>query len=147
MATAFGSEQMFSTTARHQLLQVTVEPDQRSKLIQDTDTQYGPFTKQLGLDTEGRPPAGATFVSRTMPAGTTIRSYTGSTADVDVWCASLFGLTGANAGKQIPVKEGWLTMTMSLHWTSDGWKLTAYTQKDGPQPTDQGAEFGTAPQL
>ncbi|MFE2684491.1 hypothetical protein [Streptomyces mirabilis] len=34
-----------------------------------------------------------------------------------------------------------------LHWTSDGWKLTAYTQKDGPQPTDQGAEFGTAPQL
>ncbi|MFI1291629.1 hypothetical protein ACH4VM_24720 [Streptomyces sp. NPDC020792] len=146
-AVAFGSERMFNTEDRHRLLQITAEPDQRSKLIQDYDDQYGPFTRQLGLDEQGRPPAGAQFVSRAMPAGTTLRAYTGSTAEVDVWCSTVFGLTGKNVSKEIPVEAGWLTMSMSLHWTPEGWKLTEFEQTDGPEPTDEAAEFGTAPQL
>ncbi|MFF4145952.1 hypothetical protein ACFY0A_32395 [Streptomyces sp. NPDC001698] len=147
MAAAFGSERMFDREARHRLLQSTSEPDQWSKLIQDEDDQYDPFTRQLGLDDQGRPPAGATFVSRAMPAGTILRAYTGSTAEVDIWCSTLFGLTGKTVSKEIPVETGWLTMSMSLHWTPKGWKLTRYEQTDGPEPTDKAAEFGTAPHL
>ncbi|MEU0074091.1 hypothetical protein ABZ027_31820 [Streptomyces sp. NPDC006332] len=145
IASAVGSEAMFRPDDRHYLLQVTAVPDQRSRLIQDYDATYGPFTKQLGLDAQGNPPAGATFVSRTMPAGTTIRAYTDSTAEVDVWCSTLFGLTGKNVSKPIPVKTGWLTMTMTLRWTTDGWRLADFEQKDGPEPG--AAKFGEVPQL
>lgn len=141
---AFGSERMFSTTARRAFLQTILEPDGRADLIAKYDAQYGPFTERLGLDADGQPPAGARFVSRTMPAGTTVRSYTSSTARVDVWCSTLFGLTGKGV-QEIPVKTGWLTMTMNLRWTN-GWKLTDSDQKDGPEPTDAN-DFGEAPQL
>lgn len=75
---------------------------------------------QLGLDEQGRPPAGSRFVSRAMPSGTTLRTYSGSTADVDVWCSTLFGLTGKGASKEVPVSAGCLTMTMSLHAVRTG---------------------------
>ncbi|MFF9128412.1 hypothetical protein ACF09J_35100 [Streptomyces sp. NPDC014889] len=147
MAAVFGSERMFDAEARHRFLQSTYEPDQWSKEIQEHDDQYGPFTRQLGLDDQGRPPAGGRFISRAMPAGTILRAYTGSTAEIDVWCSTLFGLTGKSVSTEIPVESGWLTMSMSLHWTPEGWKLTKFEQTDGPEPTDKAAEFGTAPQL
>jgi hypothetical protein len=147
IAIAVGSERMFSTDRRHDLLQAIVLPDQRTKLINTYDAQYRPFAERLGLDADGRPPTGAQFVSRAMPVGTTLRSYTGTTATVEVWCSTLFGLTGKNVPEQIPVTAGWLTMTMTLRWTDDGWKEAEFKQKDGPQPTDADAQFGAAPQL
>jgi hypothetical protein len=148
MASALGSETMFNPDDRHGLLQIIAEPDRRNQVIQDYDAEYtAAFNKTIGLDSQGRPPAGATFVSRTMPAGTTVRSYAGSTADVSVWCSTLFGLTGETAAKKIPLTTGWLTMTMTLRWTEDGWKLADFQQTDGPKPTDAGAKFGTVPQL
>lgn len=115
-------------------------------MIQEYDADYSPeFNKQLGLDTQGRPPTGATFVSRSMPAGTTLRSYQDTTAEVSVWCSTLFGHTAENATDPIPVKTGWITMRVTLRWTDKGWRMTDFQQTDGPEPTD--AEFGTAPQL
>ena len=54
--------------------------------------------------------------------------------------------TGRGASKA-PITSGWLTMTMVLHWTDDGWKITDFEQKDGPEPTDADVKFGMAPQL
>ncbi|MEU9056684.1 hypothetical protein AB0D37_40935 [Streptomyces sp. NPDC048384] len=135
VASALGSEAMFGEQDRHSLIQLVVSPDRRNKIIQDTDADYGPLARQIGLDAEGRPPAGANFVSRTMPAGTTVRSYTGDTADVSVWCSTLFGLTAKGASDPIPVETGWITMSLTLRWTSDGWRLEKFTQQDGPEPT------------
>ncbi|MFD4975029.1 hypothetical protein [Streptomyces sp. NPDC058424] len=59
----------------------------------------------------------------------------------------MFGLTGKNVAKEIPIEAGWLTISMSLHWTPEGWKLTRSEQTDGPEPSDKAAEFGRAPQL
>ena len=47
-----------------------------------------------------------------------------------------------------PNKTSWLTMTVTVRWTHDGWKLSELSQKDGPEPTnDAAAEFGQEPQL
>ncbi|WP_331729768.1 hypothetical protein [Streptomyces chartreusis] len=147
VASALGGEKMFGEQDRHNLIQLIAEPSQRGKMITDTDADYAPLGRRIGLDADGQPPAGATFVSRTMPAGTTIRSYTGGTADVSVWCATLFGLTGETAAEEIPLDTGWVTMTMTLHWTDDGWKLTSFEQETGPEPDAAGGKFGEAPQL
>ncbi|MBY8868711.1 hypothetical protein [Streptomyces sennicomposti] len=147
IARAFGSEQMFSPEARHRLLKATVDPARQPELIKGTDEQYAPLAERLGLDEQGRPPAGAQFVSRATPSGTAVRSYTGATATVDVWCSTLWGLTGKSLSTQIPVKAGWLTMTVSLRWAEDGWRLTDLQQKDGPEPADDAADqFGAVPQ-
>jgi hypothetical protein len=82
-----------------------------------------------------------------MPAGTTVRSYTGDTATVDVWSSTLFGLTAKNASDPIPVKTGWITMSLTLRWTTQGWRLTEFTQQNGPEPTDADVVFGKAPQM
>ncbi|MEU0212403.1 hypothetical protein [Streptomyces canus] len=64
-----------------------------------------------------------------------------------MWCSTLTALTGEAAGdKAIPLKTEWVTMTLDLRWTANGWKLGGFHQKAGPQPEDA-PEFGDAPQL
>lgn len=80
-----------------------------------------------------------------MPAGTTVRHYSPHEATVDGWCSGLFGLTGKGI-TEFPVKVSWftITITMTLRWTDDGWRLAESTQKDGPDP-GSAAAYGQAP--
>jgi hypothetical protein len=145
MASALGGERMFNKRSRHQLLRAIAEPRRRDRMIQDYDAAYtAAFNARLGLDREGRPRAAAQFVSRTMPAGTTVRSYRGGTARVSVWCSTLFGLADESAPTDIPVESGWITMTITLRWTEAGWRLAAVEQSDGPEPAS-GVMVGEAP--
>ncbi|MFM9735183.1 hypothetical protein [Streptomyces niveiscabiei] len=146
VAAALGGERMYATGSRRELLRAIVPAD-RPEVARQYDSQYGEFAERIGLDDQGRPPTGSTFVSRTMPAGTTVRSYTGLTASVDVWSNSLFGLTGKEIEDPEPVGSSWLTITVDLTWTPDGWRMTDSDQRDGPQPTDAGVDAGAAPQL
>ncbi|MFJ2833583.1 hypothetical protein ACIPC1_39600 [Streptomyces sp. NPDC087263] len=142
-----GSESMFNTADRHGVVQAIADPDERDALQTAFDGSYTvAFNERIGLDEEGKAPAGATFVNRTMPVGTVLKRYSTAEATVDVWCSGLFGITGRNV-TQIPVTTSWFTMTMTLRWTDDGWKMTESTQEDGPEPTSSAAEFGQAPQL
>ncbi|WP_256215544.1 DUF6207 family protein [Streptomyces sp. Ag109_O5-10] len=34
-----------------------------------------------------------------------------------------------------------------MDWTDDEWRLAEFTQKEGPEPTDAGVDFGAAPQM
>lgn len=148
IASAMGSERMFSTRTRHDLLQAVADPSRQADMIRDYDAAYAPFTARLGLNAEGRPPAGAKFVSRAAPTGTVVRSYTGRTAEVAVWCSTLFGLTGETVPEEIPVESGWLTMTVDLRWTGGQWRMTDVEQTDGPRPEDPAADqFDSAPSL
>ncbi|MFJ6687085.1 hypothetical protein [Streptomyces werraensis] len=81
-----------------------------------------------------------------MPAGTTVDHYGSREARISAWCSGLFGLTGKGV-TEIPLKSSWLTMSLTLRWTHDGWKLFGMTQQDGPVPADANAQFGSAPQL
>ncbi|MGO4754679.1 hypothetical protein AB4212_39785, partial [Streptomyces sp. 2MCAF27] len=87
----------------------------------------------------GNPPDGMTFVSRTNPVGTKVEKFEGDTARIAVWQSLLFGIAGEGSTK--PVSESWHTDTFELQWTEGDWKVTKYTQKDGPAPVgrDQAA--------
>ncbi|MEU5666521.1 hypothetical protein [Streptomyces longwoodensis] len=131
MARELGSERMFSTSARHDLLRSILTSEGREEEIRAYDAHYAPLTKRIGLDPAGKPPLGAQFISRATPAGTALRSYTGSGAQVAVWCSTLFGLTGQSARQEIPVEDAWLT---SMVWQDGQWRMADMEQKDGPEP-------------
>ncbi|MFF3460480.1 hypothetical protein ACFYXH_40620 [Streptomyces sp. NPDC002730] len=135
---------MFTPAARHAIVDSIADPAERGELQAGLDADYSAaFNERIGLDASGRPPQGGVFVSRTMPAGTTVKAYEGDTATVAVWCSGLFGVTGKDS--KAPVKTNWFTMTIKLKWAEGGWKMTAFTQAEGPEPAR--GEFGQAPPL
>ncbi|MFI8242619.1 hypothetical protein ACIF83_36145 [Streptomyces sp. NPDC085866] len=146
MAAVLGSERMFDPIRRGDIVQRIVVPERRLAVQKAVDADYTTaFNEKLGLDENGKPPAGATFVSRAMPAGVTVRHYDSREATIDVWCAGLLGLTGKGAPKQLPVTTSWFTQTLTVRWTDEGWRLAEFTQQDGPEPT--AGEYGQTPQL
>ncbi|ELP69956.1 hypothetical protein PV735_46845 [Streptomyces turgidiscabies] len=150
MATAIGSEGMYNTQRRHALLQAIVDPDQRDELQRAYDTNYTTdLNAKIGLDTEGKAPAGATFVSRMMPAGTAVVAYGHTEASVDVWCRSLFSLTGKNVATERPAKSTWSTVSVTLRWTDNGWRMSeGAVDNKGPEPeSTESTRFGPVPQL
>jgi hypothetical protein len=45
---------------------------------------------------------------------------------------SIGGLAGQ--GSKRPVSEYWYTLTLKLHWANGDWKVTDFSQVDGPTP-------------
>ncbi|MCZ0991801.1 hypothetical protein O1M54_50930 [Streptomyces diastatochromogenes] len=110
MAAVLGSERMFDLIRRGDIVQRAVVPKQRLAVQKALDADYtSAFNKKLGLDENGKRPAGATFVSPAMPAGVTVRHNDSREATVDVWCVGLLGLTGKGALKELPVTTSWFT--------------------------------------
>ncbi|MFI6862916.1 hypothetical protein ACIBKZ_23995 [Streptomyces sp. NPDC050421] len=132
-AATFGSDGMFNDDSRREIVQALADSSTRASLQAGFDADYSQaFLAQIGLTADGSAPAGSTFVNRTMPAGTKIKQYSAETADVDVWCTGLFGLTGEKSTK--PVTSGWFTVTMKLKWAGSDWKVLETGQKQGPTP-------------
>ncbi|MHC3393761.1 hypothetical protein ACLQ2E_30520 [Streptomyces lavendulocolor] len=132
-AVALGSDGMFNTSSRHAIVDSIYTPDAAAKLTAPQDAAYSPdFLKKLGLDAEGNPPQGSTFVSRTIPVGTKVESFSADTAKVSVWYTGLIGMSGPDSTD--PVSTTWKTWTFDMRWTGDDWKVTSDSQKDGPAP-------------
>ncbi|MCX4235274.1 hypothetical protein [Streptomyces ortus] len=132
---ALGSDAMFNTAKRHEILQTIADPGSLDRLRSDLDADYSAgLLKKIGLDEDGGTPAGSTFVNRTLPVGTKVTSSGGGSATVEVWCNSLFGLTGEASTK--PVTSGWFTLTVKLKWADDDWKVRDTSQKTGPTPVN-----------
>ncbi|MFF9134333.1 hypothetical protein [Streptomyces sp. NPDC014806] len=131
-AAALGSDGMFNTARRHEIVQTIADPNAVNQLQSGFDADYSAdFLQKIGLSADGVAPAGSTFVNRTMPAGTKITAYSSNTATVEVWCNGLFGLAGESSTN--PVTSGWFTVTMKLSWNGD-WKVLQTSQKTGPTP-------------
>ncbi|MDJ1645069.1 hypothetical protein [Streptomyces pakalii] len=132
-AVALGSAEMFNSDTRRDIVQSIADSSTATNLQSGFDADYSQgFLEQIGLDTDGSAPAGSTFVNRTLPAGTKVKSYSSSTAEIEVWCSGLFGLTGENSTK--PVTSGWFTVTMQLKWNGSDWKILETSQRSGPSP-------------
>ncbi|MZG01598.1 hypothetical protein [Streptomyces sp. SID5614] len=132
-AVALGSAEMFNQEQRRDLVQSLADSSTATKLQSGFDADYSQgFLEQIGLDADGSAPAGSTFVNRTLPAGTKVKSYSSSTAEIEVWCSGLFGLTGEKSTK--PVTSGWFTVTMQLKWNGSDWKILETSQRSGPSP-------------
>ncbi|GGY28526.1 hypothetical protein [Streptomyces djakartensis] len=142
--TALGSADMYDAQKRHAIVNTVYAPDVAAAQLPAFDQVYSreSFLEKIGLNKDGVAPSGQTFVSRVIPVGTKVTSYSGSTAAVELWYTSLFGLSGE--GSKNPVTESWYTTTYQLKWVDGDWKVTDFTQKDGPVPVGRDQRASTA---
>lgn len=133
-AVALTSDGMYQAVRRHEIAQAVYAPSVAAARKNDLDKVYSDhaFLGRIGLKPDGTAPKNMTFVSRANPVGTKTESFKGDTAKVSVWYSALFGLAGPQSKN--PVTESWYTNTFDLQWTDGGWKVTNFTQKDGPAP-------------
>ncbi|MFE9931309.1 hypothetical protein [Streptomyces sp. NPDC005533] len=145
-AVALGSDGMFNPTRRRAIVDAITEESSRTKLQAGFDADYSAgLLSQIGLTKDGLAPTGSTFVSRTVPAGTKVKSFGGGSASVDVWCIGMFGLTGDKSTR--PVTSGWFTISMTLKWNGSGWKVVETSQKDGPTPVTGDTPVSTSEEI
>ncbi|MFJ7780696.1 hypothetical protein [Streptomyces yangpuensis] len=132
-AVALGSDGMFRKNTRHALVDGIYAPDVASRMKGPQDEAYSAaFLARLGLDASGNAPQGSTFVTRTVPIGTRVESYTPTAAKVSVWYTGLIGMSGTKSTD--PVRTLWKTWTFELSWIGEDWKVVDDTQQDGPAP-------------
>ncbi|MFD5450729.1 hypothetical protein [Streptomyces sp. NPDC127100] len=132
-AVALGSDGMFNTARRHEIVQAISDPGSVNQLQTGFDADYSAsFLQKIGLGEDGRAPSGSTFVNRTLPAGTKVTAISDSAATVEVWCNGLFGLAGEKTTN--PVTSSWFTVVMKLKWSGNDWKVLETSQKTGPTP-------------
>lgn len=132
-AVALGSDGMFKKNTRHAIVDAIYMPDVAARLKGPQDQAYSAdFLARLGLDANGNPPQGSTFVTRAVPIGTRVESYSPTGAKIAVWYTGLIGMSGAKSTD--PVRTLWKTWTFELSWIGDDWKVVDETQQDGPAP-------------
>ncbi|WP_043265538.1 hypothetical protein [Streptomyces sp. CT34] len=145
-AVVLGSERMFKTDSRHQIVDAVYAPEAAAKLKGPQDKAYSTaFLSKLGLDAAGNAPKGQMFISRTIPVGTKVQKLSGDTAMVDVWYTGLIGMAGG--GSTDPVRTTWKTWTFDLTWTGGDWKVVSDSQKDGPAPIAGDVPASTADEM
>ena len=145
-AVALGSTGMFHKDSRHTLVDTVYTAGAAAKLQTAMDQAYSAdFLARMGLDADGNAPEGNTFVSRLVPVGTTVQTYSDSAAKVAVWYMGLIGMSGANTTD--PVTSSWKTWTFDLSWTDGDWKISADTQKDGPAPVPGDDQAATSDEI
>ncbi|WP_042389460.1 hypothetical protein [Streptacidiphilus melanogenes] len=128
---ALGSSDMYATQSRHAIVSTIADAANVATLNSRFDASYDAEATRLGLD-NGKAPAGLTFVSRTVPVGTKIDAFASDAATVEIWNTSIGGLAGQ--GSQRPITEYWYTLTLKLQWSGSDWKVTDFSQVDGPTP-------------
>ncbi|MGC0418520.1 hypothetical protein [Embleya sp. AB8] len=129
---AYGSARMFRATTRTAIIGTITDPAVRDGLLARTDQVFRAQTTTFGLQADGAPPKGQTFVCRAVPMGTKSVSYSATSATVEVWSVGVVGLAGTGSTK--PVAEAWNTTTMRLSWVNGDWKMSEFGQKEGPTP-------------
>ncbi|MEX3104346.1 MULTISPECIES: hypothetical protein [unclassified Streptomyces] len=132
-AVVLGSTGMFHKDSRHTIVETIYTPTTAARLQTSMDSAYTPdFLSKMGLDANGNPPQGNTFVARVVPIGSTVRSFAGTTAQVAVWYMGLIGMSGTSSTD--PVRSSWSTWTFDLQWVNGDWKVASEKQTDGPAP-------------
>lgn len=125
------SNAMITSATRHELVATLSAPAALTNLQSKFDASYNYLNSQMGLK-DGQGPAGEDLVCRAVPVGTEISDYASGHPVVSVWATTLFGLAGS--GSRYPVTENWKTVTLTLDWVNGDWRVSAYSDSDGPTP-------------
>ncbi|MFF8290760.1 hypothetical protein ACF068_16255 [Streptomyces sp. NPDC016309] len=146
-AVALGSDGMYQAERRQSIVSAVYAPDVAASRQADLDKVYSDekFLASIGLKADGTAPTGMTFISRFSPMGTKVERFRPDTASVSVWYSALFGLAGE--GSKNPVTESWYTNTFELRWVGGDWKVTDFTQKDGPVPVGRDQRASSAEEM
>ncbi|MER6073500.1 hypothetical protein ABT187_32590 [Streptomyces sp. NPDC001817] len=140
------SADILRPSRRTEIISQVFVPDQQAALTNKFDKAYSKqFLSNIGLDANGNAPVGHTYVSRTAPLGTKTTSYSDSTASVEVWCTGVFGMAGNDSTN--PVTSDWFTLTLQLQWSGGDWKVSSFSQKDGPAPVPGDDKASSADQM
>ncbi|MGP4109863.1 hypothetical protein ACTWP5_02955 [Streptomyces sp. 4N509B] len=148
-AVALGSSDMFDPVEREAIVAAVYTPEaalDQGEALQERYTDPD-FLASIGLAEDGSAPEGMTFVSRVLPVGTRVVEFSedADAARVEVWYAALFGLAGEESTN--PVVESWYTGTYDLAWSGDDWKVTGYSQEDGPVPVARDQRASSAEEM
>lgn len=142
-ATVLVSADILKPTRRTEIVQQVFVADKQVSLENSLDQAYSKdFLSKLGLDENGNATKGNTYVSRTVPIGTKVTSYSDTAATAEVWCTGLYGTAGTASTN--PVTSDWFTLTLQLRWTGNDWKADSFSQKDGPAPVPGDNKASTA---
>ncbi|MEU3078555.1 hypothetical protein [Streptomyces laurentii] len=134
-AVALGSVDMFQSGPRESIVRAVHDPAVADGLVKSMKDSYSAgFLANVGLEPDGTAPTGLTFVSRTIPVGTTVKDRANGTVTVEVWCTGLVGLAGEGSTK--PVTSTWFTITEKLTWVGGDWKIVSSAQAEGPTPVN-----------
>ncbi|MEV4560935.1 hypothetical protein AB0K51_28605 [Kitasatospora sp. NPDC049285] len=145
-AVALGSADMFRTDTRHTILTTLADPTALPTLQSRLDQAFSAETvARFGLDAQGHPPKGQTFVSRIVPVGSRTTNGADTATKVEVWCTGLYGLAGDASTN--PVTQDWYTLTVTMRWTGSDWKLTDYSRAAGPAPLPGDQQAATAKEI
>jgi hypothetical protein len=136
---AFASDDMVHPDSRHQLIQAIADPAIATTLQKSLDDAFGHILSAYGLDAQGNPPKGQTFVYRNVPIGVSVQSYSSTKAVVAVWNTTINGIAGQ--GSTQPITQAWSTESLTLTWVNNDWRLNDFSQAPGPTPvsTQQGS--------
>lgn len=130
-AVALGSEKLFTPRGRDAVARRWILTERQATLRAALAEDYGSLAERLGLGPDGQIPPGARLVSTTTPHDVRLRSYSSTSARVEVPCSGEFELTGVPGKQDIPPRTSWFTMTINLTWTSEGWRVRKFTQREG----------------
>jgi hypothetical protein len=140
------SADILKPTRRAEIVQQVFVADKQAALTNKLDQAYSEeFLSSIGLDQNGTAAAGRTYVSRTVPIGTKVTSYSNATATAEVWCTGLYGTAGEDSTN--PVTTDWFTMTLQLRWAGGDWKVDSFSQKDGPAPVPGDEKASSAEEM
>ncbi|WP_062217368.1 hypothetical protein [Streptomyces sp. NBRC 109706] len=134
-AVALGGTGMFNPTEREAIVGTISSAETVEQLLASYGADYSEaLNTDIGLDSEGIAPEGSTFVNRTLPIGSSVETYSTTTAEVSVWCSGLFGVAGLDSLN--PVRTSWFTMHFTLVWEGSDWKVVDTEQTEGPTPVN-----------
>ncbi|WP_329252904.1 hypothetical protein OG223_25260 [Streptomyces sp. NBC_01478] len=142
-ATVLVSAEILQPARRTEIVRQVFVSDKQASLESSLDQAYSKdFLSKLGLDENGEATAGNTYVSRTVPIGTKVTSYSDTAATAEVWCTGLYGTAGSASTN--PVTSDWFTLTLHLRWADNDWKADSFSQSDGPAPVPGDNKASTA---
>ena len=95
------------------------------KLASTSASQLAEMTAELGAAKV----APVDLVWSELPLTSRVGSATDTTASVDVWSVLIVGIQGKGAPRQV-----WRTVTVTLVWERDDWRIDNWTTVPGPTP-------------
>lgn len=128
---AFTQPRMFQPLVRGQVLTVLAGPARAPDLIRSVNPGMDRAAETLQVDPNTGTSSMGQLVSRLVPVGYKVVSYSDSRARIAIWCTSLAGVAGADSS--MPVVTAWATDTVDLEWDGD-WKWAGFVEAQGPTP-------------
>jgi hypothetical protein len=113
---------------RHQVLRTVMTQAALAGQQESDDQAAQGLLAALGVTAKS---AGA-MVMRAAPLGTSLSSYSTTSATVRIWMSEIVGVPTDNS--PMPVSATWSTYTVILQWQNGDWKVDTISQQDGPTP-------------